>query len=280
MGGAIAARLREHGHSVVGFDADPALSDVASLHELADRLPSPRIAWLMLPAGSATEQSLATLAAHFQRGDLIIDGGNSYYRDSVRRAAQLAEKGIGFLDVGTSGGIWGREHGFCLMAGGNEEAFQRAEPVFRALAQDGGYAHLGGPGAGHYAKMVHNGIEYGMLQALAEGFDLLHAAGEYAYDLERVASLWTKGSVVRGWLLDLAVRAFSALPQLDHLQGFVEDSGEGRWTVLEGVERGVDVSVLSRALFARFNSRDQDRFAMRLIAALRNEFGGHATRPA
>jgi 6-phosphogluconate dehydrogenase len=264
----------------VGFDADATLSDVASLQELADRLPSPRIAWLMLPAGAATEDALSTLAARFQPGDLIIDGGNSYYRDSVRRAAALEQQGIGFLDAGTSGGIWGREHGFCLMVGGPGHAFELAEPIFQALAQDGGYAHLGAPGAGHYAKMVHNGIEYGMLQAMAEGFDLLHAADEYGFGLERVASLWTKGSVVRGWLLDLAVRALAASPQLDHLQGYVEDSGEGRWTVLEGVERGVDVSVLSRALFARFNSRDQDRFAMRLIAALRNEFGGHATRPA
>jgi 6-phosphogluconate dehydrogenase len=241
-------------------------------------LPSPRIAWLMVPAGEPTEQSLQEVAGLFRPGDIVIDGGNSYYKDSVRRARELAEREVHFLDAGTSGGIWGLENGFCLMVGGPKTAFDQIEPLFQALAPPGGYAHVGPSGAGHFSKMVHNGIEYGMLEAYAEGFDLLQSATEYDYDLRQLASLWNQGSVVRSWLLELAERAFEKDARLEHLKGYVDDSGEGRWTVVEGVERGVNVGVLAQSLFARFTSREENPFAMRVIAALRNEFGGHAVK--
>ncbi|MCC6381357.1 MAG: decarboxylating 6-phosphogluconate dehydrogenase [Dehalococcoidia bacterium] len=280
MGAGIRDRLRRAGHTVTGYDTRAEVSDAPSLAAMVAALPAPRVAWLMVPAGQVTEAAVHDVAALFSPGDVVVDGGNSWYRDSLRRGQELAARGVHFLDVGTSGGIWGLEEGFCLMAGGPREAFDLVEPVFVSLAPPGGYAYLGPSGAGHFAKMVHNGIEYGMLQAYAEGFDLLQAATEYDYDLRQIASLWNKGSVVRSWLLQLAEAALGKDPRLDQLAGYVQDSGEGRWTVLEGVERGVNVQVLAQALFARFTSRDEKAFAMRLIAALRNEFGGHPVRPA
>lgn len=279
MGGGIVRRLRASGHTVLGFDRDPALTEVTSLLEMVGQLTSPRVAWVMVPSGDATERTLLDIADLLEPGDVLIDGGNSYVKDTVRRAELLRPRGVRLLDCGTSGGVWGFENGFCLMVGGDRDAFVLVEPLFASLAPPDGYAYLGSSGAGHYAKMVHNGIEYGMLQAFAEGFDLMRAAPEYGYDLARVSALWNRGSVVRSWLLELAERAFANDPELAQLRGYVEDSGEGRWTVLEAVERGVNVSALAHALFARYTSREDDPFAMRVIAALRQEFGGHTVTP-
>lgn len=278
MGAGMTNRLRAAGHTVVAFDRDPAISDVPSLDQLVSRLPSPKVVWLMVPSGAITQSTMEDVAALLSRGDIVIDGGNSYVKDTVRRGGELAERGIRYLDVGTSGGIWGFANGFCLMAGGERDAFEHVEPILQSLAPEDGYAHVGGPGAGHYSKMVHNGIEYGMLQAYAEGFDLLQAAEEYEFDLHQLSSLWNHSSVVRSWLLELAENAFAADPKLDKLEAYVDDSGEGRWTVIEAVERGVNVGVLAQALFARFTSREDNAFSMRVIAALRNEFGGHAVK--
>jgi 6-phosphogluconate dehydrogenase len=280
MGAGMAARLRKAGHTVIGYDRFADSSDVPSPEALVARLPSPRIVWLMVPSGAPTEESFQTFLGLLSAGDILIDGGNSYTKDSVRRAQAAAERDVHFLDVGTSGGIWGLANGFCIMAGGARQAFDQVEPIIASLAPADGYAYVGPSGAGHFAKMVHNGIEYGMLQAYAEGFDLLQAAGEFQYNLKQLASLWNHGSVVRSWLLELAELAFDRDPRLEKLRGYVDDSGEGRWTVLEAVERGVDVSVLARSLFARFDSRQDNPFAMRVIAALRNEFGGHAVKVA
>ena len=277
MGSGIAERLRAAGHDVVGYDADAARSQVGSLRELVAALTPPRVVWLMVPAGDATQALVDELAGLLSASDTVVDGGNSYYRDSIRRSAQLAERGIGFLDAGTSGGVWGREAGFCLMVGGPKAAFEAVEPLLRALAPPGGYAHVGPAGAGHYAKMAHNAIEYGLLQAYAEGFSLLNAS-EYDYDLSRLASLWNHGAVVRSWLLELAERALSADARLESLRGFVEDSGEGRWAVQEAVERALPLPVITLSLFQRFASREENAFANRFIAALRREFGGHAVR--
>jgi 6-phosphogluconate dehydrogenase len=278
MGQGLSERLRKKGHEAVGYDSNPAVTTVASLEAMVGQLETPRIVWLMVPSGEVTERTLGDVSALLGAGDIVIDGGNSLYKDSMRRGAGLAERGIQFLDAGTSGGIWGLENGFCLMVGGPKPAFEHVEPIFQALAPPGGYAYLGPSGAGHYSKMVHNGIEYGMLQAFGEGFDLLQSATEFDYDLKQIASLWNQGSVVRSWLLELAERAFESDPHLEHLRGYVDDSGEGRWTVLEGVERGVNVGVLAQSLFARFTSRESDAFSMRVIAALRNEFGGHPVK--
>ena len=277
MGAGIRERLRRNGHEVVGYDRNEAVSDVASLPALVAALTPPRVLWAMVPAGAATEATLDELARLLSKGDIVIDGGNSYYKDSLRRAARLQERGIDFLDIGTSGGVWGLEEGFCLMAGGPQEAFLAVEPVLAALAATDGYARVGPSGAGHFTKMVHNGIEYGLMQAYAEGFDLLQAS-DFDIDLEQVASLWRHGSVVRSWLLELAAMAFAKDPRLEALRGYAEDSGEGRWTVIEAVERGVAAPSIAQALFARFTSREADSFAMRVIAALRNEFGGHAVK--
>lgn len=280
MGMGLAKRLRAAGHTVYGYDRNPDVSDVAGLEELVAKLPPPRIAWLMVPAGKATDDSVGAMLGLFAKDDILIDGGNSYHKDSLRRAKAAADHGVQYMDVGTSGGVWGFENGFCLMAGGPREAFDIVEPILASLAPKGGYAYVGPSGAGHFSKMVHNGIEYGMMQAIAEGFDLLQAAQEYEYDLQQLATLWQQASVVRSWLLELAADAFAKDPRLDALHGYVDDSGEGRWTVLEGVERGVNVSAIAQALFARFTSREEDPFAWRMLAALRNEFGGHAVKEA
>ncbi|MEP7214680.1 MAG: phosphogluconate dehydrogenase (NAD(+)-dependent, decarboxylating) [Anaerolineaceae bacterium] len=278
MGAGMAKRLRKGGHEVVAYDRNPDVSDVVSLQEMVKRLPSPKVVWLMVPSGAITQSTLEEVAVLLSAGDIVIDGGNSYVKDTVRRGKELAARGIRFLDVGTSGGIWGFENGFCLMVGGDRKVFEHVEPILKSLAPEDGYAYVGGAGAGHYSKMVHNGIEYGMLQAYAEGFDLLQAADEYDFDLHQISALWNHSSVVRSWLLELAERAFEADPKLDDLKAYVDDSGEGRWTVLEAVERGVNVGVLAQALFARFTSREENPFSMRVIAALRNEFGGHAVK--
>lgn len=277
MGAGIAERLRRSGHEVVGYDRDPAISEVASLTELVDALSPPRVVWVMVPAGEPTEATLKELAGLVSSGDILIDGGNSYYKDSKRRAQELSERGISFLDAGTSGGVWGLEAGFCLMVGGPPDAFATVEPILATLAPEEGYAHVGPSGAGHYTKMVHNGIEYGMLQAYAEGFDLLQAS-DFDLDLHQLSALWNHGSVVRSWLLELAERAFAKDPKLEALRGYVDDSGEGRWTVVEAVERGVAAGTLAQSLFSRFTSREENPFSMRVIAALRNEFGGHAVK--
>ena len=274
MGAGIAERLRRKGHEVVGYDRNPEVSEVRSLEELVGALSPPRVVWVMVPAGEPTESTLRQLADLVSSGDILIDGGNSYYRDSTRRAEELGARGIRFLDIGTSGGVWGLEVGFCLMVGGPRDAFETVEPILRALAPENGSAHVGPSGAGHFTKMVHNGIEYGLLQAYAEGFDLLHAS-EFDLDLRQMAVLWNQGSVIRSWLLELAERAFAKSPELESLRGYVDDSGEGRWTVLDAVERGVAAGVIAQSLFNRFVSREENSFAMRVIAALRNEFGGH-----
>lgn len=277
MGDGLRQRLRDQGHEVVGYDRNPAVSDVGSLEEMVASLPSPAVVWLMVPAGEVTEAAVLDVSALLSASDILIDGGNSNYRDSIRRAAEAADQRLRYLDVGTSGGIWGLENGFCLMVGGSADAFAVVEPLLSALAPEGGLAHVGRSGAGHFCKMVHNGIEYGMMQAIAEGFDLLQST-EFDYDLEQIANLWNHSSVVRSWLIELAADAFAKDPGLTGLQAYVDDSGEGRWTVLEGVERGVDVSVLAQALFKRFSSREDNSFGMRVLAALRNEFGGHPVK--
>jgi len=233
---------------------------------------------MMVPAGAPVEETIAGLLPHLARGDLLIDGGNSHYPDSIRRGKELQAKGIGFLDCGTSGGLWGLELGYCLMVGGERPHFERVEPALKSLAPEEGYALVGPSGAGHFVKMVHNGIEYALLQAYGEGFELLTAADEFGLDLPRIASLWNRGSVVRSWLLELAERALAKDPKLEAIRGYVEDSGEGRWTALDAVQRGVPATAIAHSLFARFASRQENSFSARLIAALRREFGGHATR--
>ena len=285
MGGNMTKRLIDRGHEVVAHDRDPEAVKAAeadgavpahSLAEVADKLDAPRHVWVMVPSGAPTQATIDELAGLLQPGDTIIDGGNSNYKDAVRRSAELREgKGVHFVDAGVSGGVWGLKVGYCLMVGGDPEPVGRLEPVFTALAPEDGYAHVGPPGAGHFTKMVHNGIEYGMLQAYAEGFALLEAAEEFSLDLHKIAGLWNHGSVVRSWLLELAELALENPEEFRHIKGYVEDSGEGRWTVNESVERAVATPVITAALFARFQSRDDERMAARIVAALRNQFGGH-----
>jgi len=283
MGANMTLRLLRGGHEVVVHDRSPdaiALSQkegatqASSLEELVHHLTAPRHVWLMVPAGAPVTETIASLIPLLSPGDAIIDGGNSNYRESIARAEQLATNGLRFVDSGTSGGIWGLENGYCLMIGAEEEVFRRLEPVFKTLAPPEGYLHVGPAGAGHLVKMVHNGIEYGMLQAYAEGFELLEAA-RYDLDLRRIAALWNQGSVVRSWLLELAERALERDPDLKSIKGYVDDSGEGRWTIIEAIEHGVPATALAHALFARFRSRQDDSFSAKLIAALRQEFGGH-----
>ena len=276
MGANMAERLRSRDHDVIGYDRNPETSDVASLDELVGRLEKPRTIWSMVPSGDPTEETIHSLAELLDEGDLVVDGGNSYFRDSIRRAGELQGRGILFSDAGVSGGIWGLAEGYCLMVGGDDEAIQRLEPALAALAPEGGYSHVGPVGAGHFVKMVHNGIEYGLLQAYGEGFQLLQASTEFPdLDLSQIAEVWRHGSVVRSWLLDLAARALEQDPGLEGIRGYVEDSGEGRWSVIEAVRSGVPVPAIADSLFARFDSRDDDPFAMKLIAALRQQFGGH-----
>jgi len=286
MGGSMALRLLRGGHEVIAYDRYPAAADALqaeggvpahSLEDLVSRLAPPRHVWLMVPSGDPVTQTIEALAPLLAKGDAIIDGGNSNYHDSVARAASLKASGLHFLDVGTSGGVWGLQNGYCLMVGGEEDIFRSLEPVFRTLAPADGYAYLGPSGAGHYVKMVHNGIEYGLLQAYAEGFELMEAA-TFGLDLNRIAALWNRGSVVRSWLLELAEKALEEDPHLGAIRGYVEDSGEGRWTVQEAIDRAVPATALTHALFARFRSRQDESFGAKLIAALRNQFGGHGVK--
>ncbi|MDP9492086.1 MAG: decarboxylating 6-phosphogluconate dehydrogenase [Actinomycetota bacterium] len=276
MGSGMTERLLQAGHDVKTFDPNVE-STAASLAELAQQLDPPRHVWLMIPAGEVTENAFRELLGILERGDAIVDGGNSNFRDSQRRAAEAAEPGIHFLDAGVSGGIWGLQEGFALMVGGDSEPVGRLGPVFESLAPEGGYGHVGPSGAGHFVKMVHNGIEYGLMQAYAEGFDLMHAS-EFDLDLGAIAELWRHGSVVRSWLLDLLGRAFHDDPGLEGIRGYVEDSGEGRWTVEQAIETAVPLHVITAALYARFTSREDDSFSAKVNAALREQFGGHAVK--
>jgi 6-phosphogluconate dehydrogenase len=308
MGANMARRLLRAGHECVVYNRSPepvarlveeGAIGAASLAEVAAKLPSPRVAWVMVPAGEVTEQTLLALAEHFQPGDILIDGGNSFYKDDVRRARLLAERGLHYLDVGTSGGVWGLERGYCLMVGGDARAYAHIEPILRDLAPGGagiapspgraggsaeqGYLHCGAPGSGHFVKMVHNGIEYGLMQAYAEGFDILRGAnGEglpedmrYDLNLADIAELWRRGSVVTSWLLDLSAEALARDPGLTAFSGHVQDSGEGRWTVQAAVEEAVPAEVLTAALYARFRSRQTHTFAEKVLSAMRHGFGGH-----
>ncbi len=277
MGARMAERLRRAGHDVATYD--PQVDSTAgSVAELATQLASPRIFWMMVPAGEITESTFGAVLAAAEVGDIVIDGGNSNFRDSQRRAARAAEQGVAFIDAGVSGGVWGLDNGYCLMVGGENAAVEIAEPIFRDLAPVDGYAHVGAAGAGHFAKMVHNGIEYGLMQAYAEGFEVLRKS-EFDFDLQEVAGIWRYGSVVRSWLLELLHDAFEQEGSgLERIRGFVEDSGEGRWTVAEAIAEDVPVPVISAALFARFASREEEAFAAKVNAALRAQFGGHAVK--
>jgi len=279
MGGSMAERLRRHGHQVVGYAQTPKKRQVDSLEALVAALPAPRVVWVMVPAGPATEQVVSALAHLLEPGDVVVDGGNANFHASQARGAALAEGGIGFIDAGVSGGVWGLEEGYCLMVGGAAEDVAKLQPAFDALAPEGGFAHVGPIGTGHFTKMVHNGVEYGMMQSFAEGYELLSRC---ALDIDVPAALaaWRHGSVVRSWLLDLLVLALEEDPGLAGIRGYASDSGEGRWTVQEGVEAGVPTPAISAALYARFTSQHDDSEAMKVIAALRNQFGGHAVREA
>jgi len=276
MGANMSARLGEAGHEVVGYDAFSDASKVASLADLVAALDAPRVVWLMVPAGEPTQSTVDQLAELLAPDDVVIDGGNSNWRDSVRRGEALAAKGIGFIDCGTSGGVWGRTEGYSLMVGGDAAHVALAQPVFDALRPpEGGFAHVGPLGTGHFTKMVHNGIEYGLMQSYAEGYELLTRSG-LGIDVLAGFTAWQHGSVVRSWLLDLLVRALEQDPDLADIAGVAKDSGEGRWTVIEAIERGVATPAISAALFARFESQQEDSLAMKAVAALRNQFGGHA----
>lgn len=284
MGGNMAERLRRHEHEVVGFDSFSPASSVKSLEELVQALTpaspgTPRVVWVMVPSGDPTESTVVALAALLSPGDIVIEGGNSNWRDSQRRAALVGERGIGFIDAGTSGGIWGLTEGYCLMVGGTKESVDAVMPIFLALAPENGFVHAGAVGTGHFTKMIHNGIEYGMMQAYAEGYEILKA-NDVAIDVEGAFRAWQQGSVVRSWLLDLAVRALDQDPGLAGIKGYAQDSGEGRWTVNEAVRLGVPAHVLSASLYTRFASRQDDSPAMKMVAALRGQFGGHAVKKA
>ena len=289
MGGNMAQRLLKGGHRVFGFDPNREAVEAAkgngvvgasSIVDLVERLSAPRAVWVMVPAGDATESTIEGVAGALEPRDVIIDGGNSNYKDSVRRAASLASRDLLFLDAGTSGGVWGLTEGYSMMVGGSAEAFRRLEPVFQTLApgRDRGYGHVGPAGAGHFVKMVHNGIEYGMMQALAEGFELMKAKEEFGLDLAAIAEIWRDGSVVRSWLLDLTAIALKENPALEGIEAWVDDSGEGRWTVEESIALSVPVPVIAASLQARFRSRQEQPFGAKILAAMRNQFGGHAVR--
>ncbi|HKV30865.1 MAG TPA: decarboxylating 6-phosphogluconate dehydrogenase [Candidatus Dormibacteraeota bacterium] len=286
MGSGMTVRLMQGGHQVVVFDrsvdavaalAGKGATGASSLEDLGQKLKAPRIFWLMIPAGAPIDDTIQRLSAILSAGDIIVDGGNSNYKDSMRRAETLRTKQVEFLDCGTSGGIWGLKVGFNLMVGGNEAVFKQVEPIFRTLAPPEGYAYVGPSGAGHYAKMVHNGIEYSMLQGYAEGFEILKAA-PFGFDLTQLTRLWNHGSVIRSWLLELAEDAFERDPELAHIKGYVEDSGEGRWTLEEALDHAVPAPALAMSLMMRYRSRQDDSFSAKVLAALRNEFGGHPVR--
>ncbi|MDY6839320.1 MAG: decarboxylating 6-phosphogluconate dehydrogenase [Thermodesulfobacteriota bacterium] len=287
MGGKMVERLMAGGHEIVAFDPVAEALKAAekkgatpanSLHELVEKLDVPRAIWIMVPSGDPTEETILSLSSLLAEGDILIDGGNSLYKDSMRRAETLNRQGVSLLDAGTSGGIWGLEIGYCLMVGGEEQAFQTLERVFQTLAPEDGYAHVGPTGAGHFVKMVHNGIEYALLQGYAEGFEILQAKKEFKLDLEQIAHLWNQGSVIRSWLLELTKDAFQKDSRLESIQGYVEDSGEGRWTVAEAIENDVPAPLITLSLLERFRSRQEDSFSAKVIAALRNEFGGHGVK--
>jgi 6-phosphogluconate dehydrogenase len=287
MGGNMSERLMKGGHEVVVYDRSAEVTQryvsqgaigATSPIEITSKLKSPRIVWIMVPAGKPVDDMIAALLPGLGKGDVIIDGGNSNFHDSMRRAADLQGKGIRFVDSGTSGGIWGLANGYCLMIGASQEAFALCEPIFKTLAPPDGYAHMGPPGSGHYVKMIHNGIEYGMLQAYAEGYEILHASRDFKLDLHKIAAVWNHGSVVRSWLNELAEKAFEKDTDLSDLRGYVEDSGEGRWTVQEAIDLDVPAPVITLSLLTRLRSRQADSFSAKVIAALRNEFGGHAVK--
>ena len=291
MGGNMAQRLLLGGHRVVAFDpsaesvkalAQQGAAPASSVSDMVEQLSAPRAVWVMVPAGEPTATTVAELSDLLSPGDVVIDGGNSNYKDSRRRAAELKKPGISFLDAGTSGGVWGLKEGYSLMVGGDRGAFQRLEPIFQALAPgpDRGYGYVGPAGAGHFVKMVHNGIEYGMMQAYAEGFELMGAKEEFGLDLPRIAQIWRHGSVVRSWLLDLTAAALQEDVELSGLEPYVDDSGEGRWAVQESIDLAVPTPVITLSLQARFRSRQNNSFGARLLAAMRNQFGGHAVRRA
>jgi 6-phosphogluconate dehydrogenase len=291
MGGNMVRRiLRDSDHEVVGFNIEQEVTQAVadetgmrtaeSLQDLVSKLDAPRSIWLMIPAGAPTQQTIQDLYELLDQGDLIIDGGNSRWTDSAANGAAAAERGFEFMDVGTSGGVWGLQEGYCMMAGGSEKAVERLTPILDVLAPPDGWGHMGNWGAGHYVKMVHNGVEYGMMQAFAEGFELMHAS-DYELDMAQIANLWRQGSVVRSWLLDLAALAFEQEgSDLADIRGFVADSGEGRWTVFDSIDKSVPAPVITAALFARFASRQDESYAAKVNAALRNQFGGHAVERA
>jgi len=277
MGGHMVIRLERAGHELRSF-AESGGGTASSLEELVGQLEAPRVVWLMIPAGEPTQATVERLLGLLEEGDVIVDGGNSNFRDSQRRAAVAGERGIRYLDVGVSGGVWGLEVGYCLMTGGDEDAVELLRPAFDALAPESGWAHVGPSGAGHYVKMIHNGIEYGLMQAYAEGFELMHHS-EFELDLAEISGIWRYGSVVRSWLLELLHESFAEHGSgLEDIGSYVEDSGEGRWTITEAIDRSVPTPVIAAALFARFASRDDVNFAAKVAAALRNQFGGHAVR--
>jgi 6-phosphogluconate dehydrogenase len=287
MGSGMTQRLLQGGHQVVVYDRTPQTVSAmtskgatasSSLEDLGQKLKAPKIFWLMIPAGAPVDDTIQRLEDTLAPGDVIVDGGNSNYRDSIRRAEALRTQQVEYLDAGVSGGIWGLKVGFCLMVGGNQAIFKQVEPIFKTLAPPDGYAYVGPSGAGHYAKMVHNGIEYSLLQGYAEGFEILKSS-PFDFDLVQLSKLWNHGSVIRSWLLELAQAAFQRDPNLEHIRGWVEDSGEGRWTLEESIEHAVPAPALAMSLFMRFRSRQDDSFSGKVLAALRNEFGGHAVKP-
>ncbi len=287
MGGRMVERLMKGGHEIVAYDPiERAVKEAgskgaipaSSLQEMVEKLAPPRAAWVMVPSGAPTGETVVALSSLMEAGDLIIDGGNSFYKDSMERAQELGKRGIAFLDAGTSGGVWGLEIGYCLMVGGEKEAFKHVEPVFKTLAPEEGYARVGPSGAGHFVKMIHNGIEYALLQGYAEGFEIMNAKEAFELDLEEISHLWNQGSVVRSWLLELAENAFRKDPRLESVKDYVQDSGEGRWAVAEAMETDVPAPVITLSLLERFRSRQEESFSAKVIAALRDEFGGHGVK--